>query len=149
MTEISFYHLERQPLEKALVALLERSLARGWRAVVQAGSAERVEALDTMLWTYDEASFLPHGTAKDGQPELQQVFLTTGDENPNGARVRFLVDGAPIADVAGYERAVYLFDGHDPDAVAEARRQWAAVKALGHTLSYWQQDDNGRWINKA
>lgn len=149
MTEIYFYHLERQPLDKALVNLLERSLERGWTAVVQAGSDERIEALDAWLWTYDEESFLPHGTAKDGHPELQKVFLTIGDANPNGASVRFLVDGAAIPDVSGYTRAVYLFDGHDEAAVVEARRQWKAAKEAGHALSYWQQDGNGRWVNKA
>ena len=150
MTEVYFYHLEHQPLDKALASLLERSVARGWNAVLQAGSPERLEALDLMLWTYDDASFLAHGTQKDGHPELQKVFLTTGEDNPNGAKVRFLVDGAPVpADLGGYERAVYMFDGHDQAAVAEARAQWKAVKAAGHALSYWQQDDSGRWINRA
>ena len=149
MTEIYFYHLERQPLEKALVTLLERSLVRGWNAVVQAGSTERVEALDLLLWTYEDESFLPHGTAKDGRPDLQKVFLTSSDDNPNGAQVRFLVDGAALADVSAYARAVYMFDGRDTSAVAEARQQWKAAKAQGHALSYWQQDDNGRWVNRA
>ena len=149
MTEIYFYHLERQPLEKALTTLLERSVGRGWNAVVQASSSERVDALDTLLWTYAEDSFLPHGTAKDGHPELQKVFLTTGDENPNEAQVRFLVDGAGLPDVSDYARAVYMFDGRDEAAVTEARLQWKAAKGLGHALSYWQQDDNGRWVNRA
>lgn len=150
MAEVFFYHLERQPLEKALTSLIERSIARGWNAVLQAGSPERLEALDLMLWTYDDASFLPHGTQKDGHPEMQKVFLTTAEDNPNGAKVRFLVDGASVpADLSGYERAVYMFDGHDPAAVAEARTQWKAVKAAGHALSYWQQDENGRWVNRA
>lgn len=149
MTEIFFYHLEHQPLDKALVNLLERSLGRGWRCVVQAGSAERVEALDALLWTYDDESFLPHGTARDGHPHLQQVFLTTEDDNPNGAQIRFLVDGADIPDVSGYQRAVYMFDGHDVEAVARARTQWKDARGKGHALSYWQQDQDGRWINRA
>ncbi len=61
MTEIWFYHLQRQPLEKALPQILEKSLEKGWRAVVQAKSDERLEALDAWLWTYAEASFLAHG----------------------------------------------------------------------------------------
>src|SRR5215470_14552801 len=117
MTEVLFYHLEHQPLERVLPNLVERTLERGWRAVVQAGSEERVEALDTLLWTYREDSFLPHGTRRDGSPEAQPVFLTTGEDNPNGATVRFLVDGAQAADVAAYERVVYLFDGRDGNAV--------------------------------
>lgn len=149
MTEIYFYHLEQQPLEAALTNLLERSIGRGWKAIVQAGSPERVEALDTLLWTYQDESFLPHGTAKDGHPELQAVFLTTADDNPNGAQIRFVVDGAELPDVTGYQRAVLMFDGRDPAAVAQAREQWKAAKAAGHALSYWQQDAQGRWVNRA
>ena len=149
MTEVLFYHLEHQPLERVLPSLVERTLARGWRAVVQAGSEERVEALDTLLWTYAEESFLPHGTKRDGNADQQPVYLTTDDANPNGATVRFLVDGADMAELAGYQRVVFLFDGRDQAAVAQAREQWKAVKAAGHEATYWQQSPEGRWEKKA
>ena len=97
-TEIFFYHLERQTLADALPKLLERSLERGWRAAVQAASEERVEALNTLLWTYREDSFLPHGTMRDGQPAEHPIYLTVGEDNPNGAQIRFLVDGTMLAD---------------------------------------------------
>ncbi len=148
-TEILFYHLERVALERVLPELLEKSLERGWRAVVQAGSDERVEGLDSALWTYREDSFLPHGTAGDGSPERQPVYLTTGDGNPNGAAIRFFVDGAEAGDLSGYERVVYLFDGRDEEAVEAARRQWAAVKEAGHDATYWQQNERGKWEKKA
>ena len=149
MTEVLFYHLERQPLERVLPSLVERTVGRGWRAVVQAGSDERVEALDGLLWTYADDSFVPHGTKKDGNIAEQPVFLTTEEANPNGATVRFLVDGAELADLTGYDRIVFLFDGHDPSAVARAREQWKAAKSAGHTISYWQQSPEGRWENRA
>ncbi len=148
-TEVLFYHLERQPLERVLPSLVEKSLERSWRVVVQAGSEERVEALDTVLWTYKEDSFLPHGRKADGRADRQPVYLTTGDENPNGAQIRFLVDGTEAGDTAGYVRLVYLFDGHDPAALETARRQWRAFKDAGCMVTYWQQSDAGRWEKKA
>jgi DNA polymerase-3 subunit chi len=148
-TEIYFYHLERRRLDDVLPTLLERSLERGWRAAVQAASEERVEALSTLLWTYSEESFLPHGTARDGQPDAHPVFLTTGEDNPNGAQVRFLVDGAELADASPYARVVFIFDGSDSDAVARARAEWQTAKTKGHAVSYWQQDETGRWQQKA
>jgi DNA polymerase-3 subunit chi len=147
--EVLFYHLERQPLERVLPSLIEKSLERGWRVVVQAGSEERVEALDTVLWTYKEDSFLPHGRKADGRADRQPVYLTTGDENPNGAQIRFLVDGTEAGDTAGYARLVYLFDGHDPTALETARRQWRRLKEGGFMVTYWQQSDAGRWEKKA
>ena len=148
-TEVWFYHLEHQPLDKVLPTLLERTLARGWRAVVQSGSEERLEALDLSLWTYRDDSFLPHATRKDGAVEHQPIYLTTGSETPNAAGVRFLVDGAVAEDFAGFIRVVYLFDGHDPAAIELARSQWRAARAAGCTVAYWQQDDTGRWAKKA
>jgi DNA polymerase-3 subunit chi len=149
MTEVLFYHLEHQPLERVLPSLVERTLERGWRAVVQAGSEERVEALDTLLWTYREESFLPHGTRRDGNSAEQPVYLTSNEENPNGAGVRFLVDGAETAELSGYDRVVYLFDGRDETAVAKAREQWKAAKGAGCAVTYWQQSNEGRWEKKA
>lgn len=147
--EVLFYHLERQPLERVLPLLLERTLERGWRAVVQSGSAERLEALDLALWTYSDESFLPHGTARDGDPSLQPVYLTTGEETPNGAGVRFLVDGAEANGFEGFVRIVCLFDGRDQDATAKARAQWQAARAAGCAVTYWRQTDSGRWEKQA
>ncbi len=147
--DVLFYHLERQPLERVLPGLLEKTLQRGWRAVVQAGSAERLEALDASLWTYSEDSFLAHGTAKDGHAEDQPIFLTLEPVTPNGAGVRFLVDGADAPDFQTHIRLVYLFDGNDEGAKSHARQQWAAAKAAGCKVTYWKQSPEGRWENKA
>jgi DNA polymerase-3 subunit chi len=148
-TEVLFYQLDRQPLDQVLPGLLEKTLERGWRTVVQAGSQERLEALDAVLWSYREESFLPHGTTRDGFAAEQPVFLTLGEETPNGATIRFLVDGADCADLDAYQRVVYLFDGRDDDARAKAREQWKAAKAAGFAVTYWQQNERGRWEKKA
>jgi DNA polymerase III subunit chi len=148
-TEVLFYHLERQPLEKVLPSLLEKTIARGWRAVVQSGSEERLEALDLALWTYSDDSFLPHGTKKDGYDSDQPIFLTTGDDTPNNAEVRFFVDGAVAADLTGLVRAVYVFDGQDEQALVLARSEWKAIKDKGLAATYWRQSAEGRWEKKA
>lgn len=150
MPEFLFYHLERQPLESVLPRLLERSLERGWRVLVQASSEERVAALDAHLWTYRDESFLPHGTARDRDAAEQPILLSTGEENPNGAQVCFLVDGAPTpANAARYERLILLFDGSDEEAVAAARRRWQEAKAAGFEVTYWQENEQGRWERRA
>ncbi len=149
MAEIWFYHLMRQPLERVLPPLLEKSIERGWRAVVQAGSEERMRVLDDHLWTYSEESFLAHGTPGDGDPELQPVYLTTSGENPNGAKIRFFVDGAHVDTSGSYNRTILIFDGNDEDRLTEARSQWKRLKVEGHALQYWQQNENGGWEKKA
>lgn len=149
MTEVLFYHLQRQPLEQVLPGLLEKCLQRQWYVVVQVGSEERCAALDGHLWTYRQEAFLPHGTAKDGRAEDQPIYLTTTADNPNSATVRFLADGAETADFSGYERVVVLFDGNDREAADKARESWTAASAAGHDVTYWQQSERGRWEKKA
>lgn len=147
--EVMFYHLDRQPLDAALPLLVEKTLERGWRAVIQAGSEERVSALDALLWTYKPDSFVPHGASNDGDGARQPVYLTAKDENPNRADVRFLVDGASLERYTGYRRVVVMFNGRDELAVKDARDQWRRAKADGCGVTYWQQTATGGWEKKA
>lgn len=149
MAEVLFYHLTESRLEDALPGLVERSLQRGWRAVVQAGSEERRDALDAHFWTYSDESFLAHGVDHDANAEHQPVLLTTGSGNANGASIRFFVDGAEPASLDGYERLVFLFDGLDEAQLNSARQYWKIAKADGHTATYWQQTPDRRWERKA
>jgi DNA polymerase-3 subunit chi len=149
MTEVHFYHLQSQPLERALPLLIEKCIERGWRCIVQTASDERVDALDSLLWTYRDDSFLAHGTDRDAEAAEHPVLLTTRTGNPNGSAVRFLLDGVAAADLSAYQRAIILFDGNDPDAVDVARDQWKEAQGEGFEVVYWQQDRDGRWVKKA
>jgi DNA polymerase-3 subunit chi len=143
VTEVWFYHLERTALEEALPELLEKTLARGWKALVRGRDGRRLEQLDQHLWTWRDDSFLPHGLAEEPLAARQPILLTTGQENPNGAEALFLVDGAEPGTLDGYARAMVLFDGRDEAAVAAARAQWSALKATGAAISYWRQKERG------
>ena len=147
MTEVGFYHLTRTGPDQALPPLLGRTLAAGERAVVRAGSKARVAALDEALWASQDLDWLPHGTARTGHAELQPIWLTTLEENPNGARFLFLLDGLGCFDLPAWARVFDLFDGQDPAAVAAARTRWTVAKDAGAALAYWQQTDKG-WTKK-
>jgi DNA polymerase-3 subunit chi len=148
LTEISFYHLQRQPLERALPKLLERVIASSMKALVLADNEERVGMLNSTLWTYDQDSFLPHGSGKEGDAELQPVYLTVNEDNPNRANVLVLVDGGQHKDLAHFDRCLDMFDGNDQDAVTQARQRWKIYKDAGHAVTYWQQNDGGKWEKK-
>lgn len=148
MAEIGFYHLLSTSLERALPRLVERASSQGYRIVVRAASAERVEHLNTVLWTYEESGFLPHGSSRDGNPALQPIWLTHRNENPNGASMIVLLDGLEAEDLESFARCADLFDGNDPEAVEAARARWRRARAAGHALTYWQQTPSG-WERKA
>ena len=141
--EVWFYHLERTSLDQALPELLEKTLAKGWRALVRSPDRDRIEHMDGWLWSWREDSFLPHATTDDAEPARQPVLLTTGQDNLNSAQALFLLDGAEGGALDGYERCILLFDGRDEAAVTEARGRWKAFAADGHPVSYWRQGERG------
>ena len=149
MAEIAFYHLQMTSLENILPVLLRKTLDAGKRAVVRAGSEDRLEALNSELWTGDPGGWLPHGSAKDGHAEEQPIWLTLGLDNPNGATFLFLTDGAVAGPLDWVERCFDLFDGNDDTALQAARARWSTLKEAGHDLTYWQQSDAGKWEERA
>lgn len=154
MGEVWFYHLERTSLDQALPGLLEKTLQRGWRALVQTGTSERAEAISTQLWTYRDETFLPHGTVADGEPDAQPVLIVSEPLNLNGAQVLLLVDPpgpddlAP-ARLASFARTILIFDGKDEVAVAAARQAWRSAQGAGLPIAYWQQNAQGKWEQRA
>ena len=149
MSEVLFYHLTQSTLEKALPPLVEKSVERGWRSVIQSGTPERRDALNDILWTWSEESFLAHATDESPDAADNPIVLTVNDTNPNGAHVRFVVDGADLPDFSSYQRGVVMFDGLDPGELAKAREHWKVLKAKGHAVTYWQQESTGKWVKKA
>ncbi|MGC1301181.1 MAG: DNA polymerase III subunit chi [Caulobacteraceae bacterium] len=147
--EVWFYHLERTGLDQALPELLEKTLGRGWRALVRSGDRNRIEHLDGWLWTYRPDSFLPHGRADEPQADRQPVLLSMTGENLNGAQALFLLDDAEPGALDAYARCLILFDGRDEGAVAAARGRWREVKAAGHEVAYWKQSEEGAWRKQA
>ena len=148
MTETLFYHLERRSLEDVLPGLVEKSLQRGWRAAIKTDSSERSDALDTLLWTYDDQSFLPHAQAGDGDAAGQPVLISVGEGNPNSAQIFFYVGGALPADwkgLSGLARIVLLFDGRDGEALAGVRAAWKEAKDAGHDVTYWKETPAGKF----
>ena len=150
MTRIDFYHLQRAPLEQILPKLCEKAYATGKRIKILLGTSERVEFINSLLWTYSEESFLPHGSKKDGFIEDQPIFISASEENENNAELLILADGAQldVEYLQNYERVLNIFDGNDDVALNNARSYWKEIKALGGELHYWQQNANGSFEQK-
>jgi DNA polymerase-3 subunit chi len=143
VVEIGFYHLTRTALPEALARLLDRTLRAGQRALVLCPDEARLKALDSALWACADPVWLPHGTAADGDPDLQPVWLSTVPEPANGALFLFLVDGADSDRSRTFSRVFDFFDGNDTEKVAAARDRWRAGKENGHALTYWKQGPRG------
>ena len=148
MAEIYFYHLGEEPLERILPGLIRRGLERGLRMAIESADADRIPKISELLWSVEDVAFLAHGFGEDA-PEHQPIWLCADPENPNGATYRFFVDGAMPQSIEGLDRALILFDSNSEEALLKARAEWKKRKAEGHAISYWKQDDNGKWKNQA
>ena len=151
MSRIDFYHLQKQSLEEVLPKLLQKAYETGKKIKLLVGTAERVEFINSFLWTYDDESFLPHGTKKDGFVSAQPIYISAENDNPNNAEYLFLVDGATINidELKNFERVFNWFDGNSEPALVQARAFWKACKEAGFEVYYWQQTATGKWEQKA
>ena len=145
MTDISFYHLTSSTLDDALPKLLEKALQGGFKVIVRAASDLEAERLCHLLWTYDPDSFLPHGTVKDGSIEQQPIYITAGEENPNGAKLLVITNGLQLNDANGFDRVLDIFNGADEEQLAAARLRWKNYTVQGTGLAYIQQNSAGGW----
>lgn len=147
---VDFYHLQKQVLEDVLPKLLEKAYMTGNKIKLKVGVEQRIDFINSLLWTYNDESFLPHGTKRDGFADMQPIWISDDDTNPNGAKFLFLVDGADATgqEIADFERVFNIFDGNSEDALLKARNLWKELKSGNSELHYWQQDAGGRWIEK-
>lgn len=144
--EVFFYHLGDGRIEDAVAMLAAKALERGWRSLIVSPDEARRERLDAALWLAPKESFLPHARAEDTDaPEREPVLISSEAAPVNGAAAAFFLDGARPPDDLAAERLVFLFDGADERAVADARVYWKAVKASGADAVYYRQNDRGGW----
>jgi len=148
MTRYWFYHLEASTLEGVLPGLLEKTLEKGWRALVKLPE-EKLSQIDDFLWTYRDDAFLPHGRENEPQAELQPILLSNSTDSAAGFDVVFLLDGESVADMDGVSRAMVMINGRSEADVMRERGRWKQLKDLGADLAYYQQDERGRWEKKA
>lgn len=149
MAELWFYHLEQASVDDALPELLTKLMERGGRAVIASGEESRLSHLDSHLWTFREDSFLPHGRMDADQLEDHPIVLADAPTNPNSANMLFCLDGMDPGDVTAWNRVVVMFEASDETSLARARALWAAQKKSQTEISYWRQNEMGRWERKA
>jgi len=148
MAEVFFYHLTAQPLKTVLPQLVAKGMERALRMVVETSVPDNLASLSEMLWAAEDLSFIAHGLGEDDATQ-QPLWLCAGPENPNAATVRFYLDGAMPQSLEGLMRAVIMFQGEDEQALISARNEWKKRKTEGHAISYWKQDEGGKWRNLA
>ncbi len=148
MTDYWFYHLEASPLKGVLPGLLEKTLQKGWRALVKLPEAELAD-MDAYLWSFQENSFLPHGRDDEPQAEQQPILLSAQAQSAAGFDAVFLIGGTDVPDMGRAARVMVMINGRDSADVTRERARWKQLKDTGVSLAYYQQNTHGKWEKKA
>ncbi len=151
LVEHWFYHLQQSALEAVLPDILEKTRAKGWRALLKVGDSHgaaktELARLDKFLWTYKSHAFLPHGRDDEPMADAQPIVLSCTCEIAENVDAVILVGAAEIRDVSNAARCITILDGRNEQDKAVARKRWKLAKEAGHITAYWQQNDHGRWV---
>ncbi len=123
-------------LEQPLLLVCElakRALAAGQASLILARDGNQAEALDALLWEFDEDAYLPHQIAgSDEDDAITPILIVSpGTETPDRPLVINLRDEiAP----GQYERVLEVVPA-DPAAREPLRARWRAYQERGFTLN--------------
>ncbi|MFC4292538.1 DNA polymerase III subunit chi [Sphingorhabdus arenilitoris] len=142
--QVDFYQLTRDPAEKILTALAQKTLSDKARLLVVSGTAAQLEAISKALWSVPGAAFLAHAISDGGAADaLQPILLSDQVKAPNDAKFIAIADGIWREEALTFDRVFYLFP---PERTDNARAAWRALgEAENVTRNYWRQD-GGKWI---
>ena len=149
MADIRFYHMEQSTLDKALPAITLKAWQSGKRVKIRVPDKKEATRLNDVLWTFQPDAFLPHGLSGDKNAARQPVLLSVEDDNANDAQILILTHGCTVNDVSAYSMVCEMLDGRVESQIKDARARWKIYKEAGYDLTYWQQDENGKWNKKA
>ena len=126
---VDFYVLESSDERARLLTacrLVEKAYLAEQTVYVHVGSPAEASALDELLWTYSDRSFVPHAlaTSEDGSP----VRIGCGEPLP----AQVLVQLAPDApgELGAYERIADFVDA-DPTRRDQGRKRYASYRDRG------------------
>ena len=148
MRDILFYHCIHSKIETVLPLLLIKILNKKKRVLIIMKDQKRISEINILLWVFKSNSWLAHGSKEDGDPDLQPIWLTYLDENPNKAQILLLLDGTISQNFIKYDRILVLFHEKDLKSLLQARNIWKKGKIEGYKMSYYKEYTTGKWSQK-
>lgn len=96
---------------------------------IHTGSREEAVALDEMLWTFRDISFLPHDLVQAGEPRVEPITIGWQEGTPGGDMlINLAPDVPPFA--GSFEFVVEPVPG-EPGLKQQARARFRRYRDLG------------------
>ena len=144
--QLDFWQLSRDPVERVVALIAERTRGAGEKLLVVAESERQRAAIGRSLWEAKPEAFLANGEAAAPHAERQPILLSETCEAVNGARYAVLADGVWREQAERFERAFLLFGEAGIEAARSTWRQFDGREDVER--SYYAQED-GKWVKKA
>ncbi len=120
-----------EPL-RLVCELVRKSHDSGQPTLVLARDREQAEAIDDLLWAFDDEAYIPHQIAGDDEDDLAPVLIATPDMD---VPMRPLVLNLRDAVVDGtFERVLEVVPADD-SAREPLRERWKQYKARGFDVN--------------
>ena len=117
---------------KLVCELARKSYDKGLWTLILARDTAQAEALDELLWSFDDDAYIPHQIAGDEEDELTPVLIATPDMDvPSRALVINLRDDTYLG---ACDRVLEVVPA-DASARGPLRERWKQYKALGFDVN--------------
>jgi DNA polymerase-3 subunit chi len=144
--QLDFWQLSRDPVERVVALIAERTRGAGEKLLVVAESEAQRAAISQTLWEAKPEAFLANGEAAAPHAECQPILLSNECQPVNGARYAILADGFWREKAEQFERVFLLFGDADIEPARGIWRQFDGREDIER--SYYAQED-GKWVKKA
>ncbi len=124
---------------------VEKCYSSGKTVLARVADGESAGVLDALLWTFDDAGFIPHGVA-DALPGhvLEPVLIWFGEGRLPAMDVFIEASGGRCCD--GFERFSHIIDFadlFDDESRALSRDRYATYREAGYRLRMVKEEKHG------
>ncbi len=152
MAETTIYFVETKTEEQPLAVCqwVEQFYEQGRRVQVLAGSSLAAQRLDHLLWTFAQASFIPHRICQANQAgaTVEPVIITTEEFAVEGTSVLICDGPAGLEFMQRYEEVVHFVLLDDSEKLQESRSLWQAGRDKGTRVNHISYAPKGRPVSR-
>jgi len=131
---------------KSLLKLVDAIYKKGNRITVYTQDTSKIEGFDSLLWSYEQLSFIPHLTESDPNLDQTPIVIVSKPENHNNSNVLVLLDHTMPEFKCKFDKVVLMVDKSNDSDMQKTNKIIEDFKSSGITITqYDQAQETGQW----